>query len=273
MKRWPKYQQERVRATLAAIDEHYPVAKRGELLTIENPKTSKGSGERGYLAVVMHLAAASSSGADVCPWSVGGCRDGCLTYAGRGGIALDASGWNPVQAARIRRTARMILWPDAFAYDLLRELDTLRRRADAEGLGLAVRLNGTSDIPWHRTAPDLLEEVKKRADAVYEYTKRPKPDALAAGVDVTYSYPGGNGDAARRYLWGGARVAVVFDTPKGEALPLKWAAPWGQSVSVIDGDAHDLRFLDPSGVVVGLRAKGRLVGVAGTARGFVQPSA
>jgi hypothetical protein len=26
---------------------------------------------------------------------------------------------------------------------------------------------------------------------------------------------------------------------------------------VIDGDEHDLRFLDPSGVVVGLRAKGK----------------
>lgn len=270
MKRWTEAQRKAVRATLAAVDEHYPVLERGSLWTTANPKTTKGADEAGYRVAVLHLAAADQSGANVCAWSVKGCRWGCLNYAGRGGINLDASGWNAVQAARIRRTARMILWPDAFGYDLLRELETIRAKATADGLGLAVRMNGTSDIPWHRVAPDLLEDVQARCDVVYEYTKRPKPDAIAAGVDLTYSYPGGNGDAARRYLWGGARVAVVFDTPKGEALPTHWAAPWGNTVPVVDGDAHDLRFLDPKGVAVGLRAKGRLVGEAGTARGFVQ---
>ena len=45
----------------------------------------------------------------------------------------------------------------------------------------------------------------------------------------------------------GANVAVVFK----DKLPTKWL-----SRKVIDGDAHDLRFKDPSGVVVGLVAKG-----------------
>jgi len=44
-----------------------------------------------------------------------------------------------------------------------------------------------------------------------------------------------------------ANVAVVFK----DKLPTKW-----MSRKVIDGDAHDLRFKDPSGVVVGLVAKG-----------------
>lgn len=46
-------------------------------------------------------------------------------------------------------------------------------------------------------------------------------------------------------------VAMVFNVKKGEELPLTY-----QNVSVIDGDVNDLRFLDPMGVIVGLRAKG-----------------
>lgn len=49
----------------------------------------------------------------------------------------------------------------------------------------------------------------------------------------------------------GANVAVVFGTPKGHALPETW-----HGYRVVDGDVSDLRFLDPPGTVVGLRAKG-----------------
>ena len=56
-------------------------------------------------------------------------------------------------------------------------------------------------------------------------------------------------------LASGVNVAVVFNTRKGKALPTTW-----NSLPVIDGDAHDLRFLDPRtphGIIIGLRAKGR----------------
>ena len=53
-------------------------------------------------------------------------------------------------------------------------------------------------------------------------------------------------------LAGGRNVAVVFN---GATLPDRcMGAP------VIDGDASDLRYLDPSPAVVGLRAKGRAIG-------------
>ena len=42
-------------------------------------------------------------------------------------------------------------------------------------------------------------------------------------------------------------MAVVF----ADRLPKKW-----KGKKVIDGDRHDLRFLDPSGVIIGLIAKG-----------------
>jgi len=44
----------------------------------------------------------------------------------------------------------------------------------------------------------------------------------------------------------GRNVAVVFD-----AIPTTWEG-W----TVIDGDADDMRWRDPMGVIVGLKAKG-----------------
>ncbi|MCH8014657.1 MAG: hypothetical protein IH823_07785 [Candidatus Dadabacteria bacterium] len=58
--------------------------------------------------------------------------------------------------------------------------------------------------------------------------------------------------------------AVVFDTKKGKALPQTW-----QGINVFDGDLDDLRFLDPSNVIVGLRAKGKAKKETATATGFV----
>ena len=265
---------QRVTATLAAVNAHYPVAgSGGELLTLTNPKVAKGAAERGYLPAVLHLAPSTMAGANLCPWSSAECAAGCLNTSGRGGIGLDASGWNVIQAARIRRAAFLILNPEGFAEKLRAEVAAHVKRAERHGLRPALRLNGTSDVAWHRAAPSILDYATQRGVRLYDYTKRPKPDAAAHGIDLTYSYPGGEGNAARRYLAAGHRVAVVFATRKAQALPTEWRSPWGDTFRVIDGDASDLRFLDPSGVVVGLRAKGKLRGVAGSARGFVQVAA
>lgn len=255
----------------AAIDARYPVkGKPPTLLTLANPKVAKGAADLGYLPGVLHLAPATMAGVNVCPWSSPECVAGCLNTAGRGGIGLDASGWNAIQAARIRRTVAFVTDPEGFAADLVRSIDHLVRTASRYGLRPALRLNGTSDIAWHRIAPGLVGYAQERGCRMYEYTKRPKPDALAHGIDVTYSYPGGEGRCLSRFIDAGARVAVVFDTRKGHALPDRWQSPAGDVYPVIDGDAHDLRFTDPGGVVVGLRAKGKARNVQGTRFGFVQ---
>ena len=265
--------QDKVRAMLGMVDALYPTKSAGDLLTIQNPKTLKGAESAGYIVGIVHLAAASLSGANVCTWSVNDCVAGCLTYAGQGGIGLDASGLNRAQAARIRRTARAMLWGEAFGYDLRQEVTRLQRKANSMDLRVAIRLNGTSDIPWHRRDPDLVAWMRDNGIQQYEYTKRPVPDARDHGIDTTYSYPGGKGIAAQRHLDAGNRVAVVFDTPKGHALPTEWQAPWGDTLRVIDGDKSDLRFLEPGGVVVGIRAKGRLKGKTGTRDGFLVAAA
>ena len=59
-------------------------------------------------------------------------------------------------------------------------------------------------------------------------------------------------NGAHAWLNNGGNIAVIFDTKKGEELPLFF---WGRPV--VDGDKTDLRFLDANNVVVGLRSKGK----------------
>src|SRR5262249_25256337 len=128
------------------------------------------------------------------------------------------------------------------------------------GLTPVVRLNGTSDLPWHmlrlndgRTVMETFPDIQ-----FYDYTKHPQRAALGAkgglpsNYAVTFSRSEENGADVDRVLAAGANTAVVFTTRKGQALPDTY-----RGVRVVDGDHDDLRFLDPHNVVVGLRAKGK----------------
>lgn len=226
---------------------------KGNLLTVGNPKTEKGS-EYGYLTAVLHLAPFRLSGRNVCPGATPGCVAGCLNTAGRGGIAravVDVGGFalpdNAIQRARIARTQLLYSDRAGFLARLEREIAAHVRRAGRHGLKPAVRLNGTSDLWWPAIAPKIFERFP--TVRFYDYTKvsayftRKRP----ANYDLTLSRGEGRDREARAALLTGERVAVVFDVLPGTYL----GAP------VIDGDAHDLRFTEPGGVVVGLKAKGR----------------
>jgi hypothetical protein len=142
---------------------------------------------------------------------------------------------------------------------LTREIRAHVRRAEKHGLKPAVRLNGTSDLPWERFAVEGAENVFALFPNVtfYDYTKWPKRLRKVEGIanySLTYSLSEKpEADAhAQEYLAAGYGVAVVFDTGKRETLPSAYLG-----AQVIDGDLTDLRFTDPKSVIVGLRAKGR----------------
>jgi len=135
------------------------------------------------------------------------------------------------------------------------------------GVRPAVRLNVISDVAWERvkatggTLFQLFPEIQ-----FYDYTKRPvsRLDYVRDNVPnyhLTWSYS----EASEKYsaqlpgiLAAGHNAAVVFDTKKGQALPDRFRRDWYiVTHPVIDGDLNDLRFLDPSPCVVGLRAKGK----------------
>jgi hypothetical protein len=222
-----------------------------KLLTVANPKTLKGEAH-GYMTAVLHLAPANVAGyGTVCPFATEGCMFCCLNTAGRGGIMRPGETTNAVQEARKRRTAYYKLDRYGFADALAREIEQAHAEARRHGLTLAVRVNGTSDLPG------LAIDMATRFPNVqfYDYTKVPIWKTvlrIPANLHYTFSRSEGHDGSAISALLNGYNLAVVFSTRKGQPLPSRWC-DW----PVIDGDATDLRFLDPRGVVVGLRAKGR----------------
>lgn len=259
-----------------ALDDAPPA-----LLTTGNPKTAKGEGH-GYLTAIMHLAPASVSGRNTCPHATDGCRTACLNTAGRGGIGLDADGLNKIQAARIRRTRFFQRDRSSFLAMLVSEVARHERAARKHGLIPAVRLNGTSDLPWERFPvkrddteyPNIMAAFP--AITFYDYTKWPvRLRPLVREIpnySLTYSLAESNADRAADALEHGVNVAAVFDVRRSGDLPA-WYAINGVIARVVDGDATDLRFLDPQdsrGVIVGLRAKGR---AKSDTTGFVQRAA
>jgi hypothetical protein len=247
------------------LDERPPT--RG-LLTLSNPKTLKGE-DAGYLTAILHLAPHTLSGRNVCAFE-DSCAAPCLNTAGHGGIALDEMGLNPVQVARIRRTRFFSSDRRGFMAALVHEISLHVARAERHGLKPAVRLNGTSDLPWERIRCEGTPNVFSRFPGVqfYDYTKAPlrvRSRALEIpNYSLCYSLAVSerNHGYAREALSAGLNVAAVFSTRRGQPLP---ASFWGRPV--IDGDLTDLRFLDPRGVIVGLRAKGNAIS---DTSGFVQ---
>ncbi len=234
-----------------------------------NPKTAKGA-ELGYLTAVLHLAPASLSGMNVCQYATAGCKLSCLNTAGRGGIAKGKATFvcpdgtmvpdNRIQRCRIERTRLFFAHQEVFRSKLVKELTAFERKCTKAGLKAVVRLNGTSDLPWERIFPGIFETFKNVQ--FYDYTKnfnrmveyvggslgagRPWP----ANYHLTFSRSEDNGPECRAVLNVGGQVAVVFDHTK--PLPATF-----EGRPVVNGDRHDLRFLDGREVVVGLKAKGR----------------
>jgi hypothetical protein len=220
-----------------------------KLWTVGNPKTAKGEA-RGFLTAVLHLAphTLGDGRRNVCPHASAECIALCLNTAGRGGIFKHGETTNVIQEARKRRTVAFWADRDAFALALLDDAQRVARMAKREGLRLAFRLNGTSDLDWQRIAPVLVSNLADLG-VLYDYTKDARKAARDSDpIDYTLSWSGTNAAECAAHVARNGRVAVVF----GKVLPATFLG-----VPVVDGDAHDLRFLNPGGVVVGLRAKGK----------------
>lgn len=211
-----------------------------------NTKMRKGGGlHRRYLSYILHLAPANLSGNNVCPMASDGCKAACLNTAGRGQF-------NSIQNARINKTKRLFSDRSKFMDDLFKDLLAVTRKAKRESKTAVVRLNGTSDLNWSSmifsngmSLIELFSDIQ-----FYDYTKvwvrfnKPIPK----NYHLTFSRSECNQDKALELLSRGINVAVVF---KG-TLPKTW-----QGFKVLNGDAHDFRFLDKPGYVVGLTAKGK----------------
>lgn len=179
-----------------------------------------------------------------CPAATDGCRQSCLAHtSGRMQFATHTR-------ARDARTALYLENMELFTKRLCAEITLLETDALQAQMIPAVRLNGSSDLPWERLHLELFEQFPDVQ--FFDYTKlshrvyRFMLGELPANYHLTFSVDGRMQKEASDILRRSGSVAAVF-WPK---LPETW---WG--FPVIDGDLHDARFLDPSGVIVGLRAK------------------
>jgi hypothetical protein len=220
------------------------------LLTVGNPKLLKGA-KKGYLSSVLHFAPADLSGKEVCPKRTIGCTFACLNLAGRGGIFKKGETTNVIQQARIRKTKMFFENREQFFNDLTREIDGAINKAKKNGLTPVFRLNGTSDLAWEKyTIGDTALNIFQMFPEVqfYDYTKvNNRKVSHIPNYHLTFSKADGNDMDVRLALSNGMNVAVVFHKVPETYLGRK----------VINGDETDLRFLDPKGVIVGLKAKGK----------------
>ncbi len=205
-------------------------------------KTIKGE-KKGYLTGILYLLPADSSGiTNLCTNASPGCKAACLNTAGRGVFSS-------VQAGRMRKTKLLVEDREEFLSQLSQDIINVIKKAKREHMTPCFRLNGTSDLAW------LGQHFARRFPNTqfYDYTKHPKPwQRTLPNYHLTFSDSETNAVDALYALEHGINVAMVFDTKRGQPLPKTWC-----NYKVIDGDLSDLRFKDPKGVIVGLRAKGR----------------
>ena len=226
---------------------------------IENAKVAK-SWKKGYVSLILNLSPAEESGFNLCSCRTKGCALACLHMSG-----------SPVfQKAKMRsrlgNTFYLVKQRQKFIEQLVKEITLAKEYADDLGKKLAIRLNGTSDLPWE--SPDfglngksvmaLFPDVQ-----FYDYTKVPgrmrayTTKEMPKNYHLTFSYSErpDSGKNAIDALKQGGTVAIVFGPGKNQARehiipPKVW-----NGFKVVDGDESDLRFEDEKGVVVGLTAK------------------
>ena len=251
-----------------------------KLLNIDaNAKTVKGQ-KFGFMTAILYLAPYKLSGINICPMAeIAGCWKACLNVQGRGGISKASKKMrrngiripdNTIQRCRIKRTK---LWSNdrpAFCAQLVKEIRAFLKKAARKGLTPTVRLNGTSDIQWERIDIGHWLGIESQTifemfpDTIfYDYTKIAKrfKRTLPSNYHLSLSYS----DANEKYAascWEahgqhGASLVMVYRTKDDIAQARTWYQECG--VNFVDGDANDLRFLDPAKSIVALKAKGTAV--------------
>jgi len=215
-----------------------------KLLSTANPKIQKGT-SLGYLTFILHLAPSDVSGYNTCAKASKGCRAACLNLAGRGGMFKKGETTNVIQQARIRKTVMFFEERELFMRHLATDIEKAINFAKKQNLIPVFRLNGTSDIAWEKYEViegmnifQLFPQVQ-----FYDYTAiLGRKVRHIPNYHLTFSRKENNDADVAEALLQGMSVAAVYDKiPEG----------------MYSADETDLRFLDPKGVMLGLKAKGK----------------
>lgn len=221
------------------------------IFSTDNPKSKKAV-QLGWFNAIQYIAPARSAGlGDVCSHRSPFCTKLCLGETS-GYAAMFAS----VRESRKAKARMFLKFRAAYLALVEKQLAAFLRKSQRLGLKPCVRLNGSSDIAWEGIRFEGKTLLEMHPDVQFvDYTKNPLrfERKLPANYHLTFSRSETNEAIALDMLRRGINVAVVF-----ERKPETW-----RGFTVIDGDAHDLRHLDPqaapgeAGYIVGLSPKGR----------------
>jgi hypothetical protein len=219
------------------------------LLTTQNAKTSKGE-DLGYLTGILYLIPSDKSNlVNVCKFASKGCKQSCLESAGRGKF-------NSVKKARLAKTELFATNLEYFMQSLVYSIHKVIRQAKRKNLTPCIRLNGTSDIPYETIRNSKGQNIFEMFPDVQFYDYTPdftRTDAFLGkwkNYHLTFSRKESRANhvQAERLLSMGVNVAAVYlDVEKVIQTNAK----------AVNGDFHDLRFLNPNnGSIIALKAKG-----------------
>ena len=153
-----------------------------------------------------------------------------------------------VQAARLKKALAFVEHQAEFLTQLNKEIAAKLKSAKRKGMRCAIRLNVLSDVAWH----ELIDMPSFSEVQFYDYTPNPGRmmaflrGELPSNYHLTFSRKENNQSMVELIASMGGNIATVFSK-----LPETYLGK-----PVIDGDVSDARFLDPKGVIVGLKAKG-----------------
>lgn len=208
-----------------------------------NTKTAKNSIKSYYLS--LQPTDLNSKGENLCKFSTNECRKACLQFAGR-------QSFSNVVESRSRKTEFFVNHKVEFVNKLWRELVILNGEMQKNWSKAAVRLNLLSDVDWEqefKKVNPIYDMNVLGCIQFYDYTKD-HFKALgnkAKNYHLTLSFSGHNWKHCVEVLKNKqANVAVVFKN----SVPSVW-----NGFTVVNGDQSDERFLDPQGVIVGLKYK------------------
>jgi len=234
------------------------------IFSLDSPKAIKADAY-GYINAIHYMAPHTVAGVgNLCVDSTDACRMLCLGLtSGQAGMVHNIHSHqdqgNSVRKSRKAKARRFMRDRANYMRDMVRSIELIEQRAQRHGKQICFRLNGSTDIGWEGVSCERNGSKFRNVMAAFphlqfvDYTKIVSrfKRALPANYHLTLSRSEVNEAQCVEALANGVNVAVVFGSNK----PKQW-----HGFEVIDGDAHDLRHLDPRGargVVVALSPKGR----------------
>ena len=246
--------------------KHYFYKLPKQLFTTNNTKIIKGM-KKGVLTGILHMLPDTQvkdflndeSIPTVCATAkIAGCFKDCLVFSGRGTMS-------PVFYSRLRKTLFYLQYKNEFIKLVDKEISRLLRKSKRENLELAIRVNGTSDIPVLKELKEIL--LKYPSVKFYDYTKNPKSikklHSLSNEIKnyhLTFSYTKEPLyepliEKATKY---NSNIAIVFQNEEQVNYLIenkKKLKLFDKVYNIINGDKTDLRYKDNNNSIVALRYK------------------